>query len=42
MAMQGEPSAEADQSPTHSFDAAQGSNLIENINSAVLGFDNGL
>lgn len=45
VAVWGDPSAKADQSPTHSFDdgpAARGSNLIQNINFTVLGLDNGV
>lgn len=45
VAMRGEPSAKANQSPTHGFNdgpAAQVSNLVQNINFAVLGLDNGV
>lgn len=43
--MRGEPSAKANQSPTHGFNdrpAAQVSNLVQNINFGVLGLDNGV
>lgn len=43
--MRGEPSAKANQSPTHGWDdrpAAQGFNLVQNVSFAVLGLDNGV